>query len=427
MQLKRLRCWLAVGMALWAGCSSPTAAPASQGLDSAVQDAPLDKDTQVGAEAQESLDADADAGTADVVPMDQGDAADGQAQPDQAAELDQVAQQDKGPSEVAPADAGDLADAAPPKKPPIAVIACTAGSGIPGGTASCAGTNSQAFGACAPIQEYQWSGKTPAGPWAWTSKTPGVPPSVLPDFTAGENSICLQVVDSCGQTSTPTCEKFLVIPNNDIHIDLTWDTPNDPDQTDNGPAAGADLDLHFAHAQAALPDQDCDGQADPWFSNPFDAFWYNPNPSWNAAGLADDPLLAMEDTDGAGPESIYVAKSAGTAQQPEVYAIGVHYWDDHGYGPSWATVAVYLQGVLAYKSTPVQLAPGDMWHVGQLTWPNTMSGGSAAPLKICKQIGQSCPAKMWQSAGDPCVTPCYLATKGLFGPDPVPPANCKKP
>ena len=51
-----------------------------------------------------------------------------------------------------------------------------------------------------------------------------------------------------------------------------------------------------------------------------------------------------------------------------------------------------------------------MWYVGKLNWPNKITGGTKPVFDACYQTGLSCAAKnnlTWQSAGDPCVTPCY--------------------
>jgi hypothetical protein len=88
--------------------------------------------------------------------------------------------------------------------------------------------------------------------------------------------------------------------------------------------------------------------------------------------------MVLIDPDGAGPERIQI-------ENPELgaaYRIGVHYWNHHGWGPSYATVRVWLDGNLLYETQTVELAPQDMWFVGTLkisegTWMNATkdSGG----------------------------------------------------
>lgn len=262
------------------------------------------------------------------------------------------------------------------------------------------------------VKKYKWTVKQPAG-----SNQPLQPNSSFanPTFeanTAGEYQFCLEVWDENDTKScSAVCKTVLVVPDQAIHVELLWDTPADPDQTDTGPAAGADLDLHFAYNLASGPDLDCDGSGDPWFSNPFDAFWYNANPNWGSAGGGgeDDPSLDLDDTDGAGPENLNLAAPEGAIGDEIAYSVGVHYWNDHGYGNSLATVAIYINGALSMQLSSVELKPRDMWYVGKINWPNTVVGGSLAPVDLCYQSGDECAGtgKMWQTVGAWCVTPCY--------------------
>ena len=161
--------------------------------------------------------------------------------------------------------------------------------------------------------------------------------------------------------------EVVVIPDNAIHIELLWHTPEDLDETDMGPEAGADLDLHFTHQSASGPDLDKDGNPDPWFDMPFDCFWFSAHPNWGLYDPAvdDDPTLVLDDTDGAGPEIL-------TLNNPEniKYKVGVHYWNDHKFGGSYATVKAYVwsQQVIAVKN--VLLNDLDMWEVLSITWPD---------------------------------------------------------
>ncbi len=261
----------------------------------------------------------------------------------------------------------------------------------------------------AAIKNYLWTiNQQPAGSNQALTPQDTFPNPFLQVNAAGEYAICLDVWDEFGTKSCkPACVQVLVIPSMDLHVELLWNTPADSDQTDSGPAAGADLDLHFAHPMAAGLDVDCDGKGDPWFSNPWDLFWFNPKPSWGDSNLAaDDPSLDLDDTDGAGPENLNLEAPEGSKEAPFEYSIGVHYWNDHSYGPSVATVAVYVYGTLALQAS-AKLQPLDMWYVGKLSWPY---GESGKAFEACRQSGYSCVAGknlMWQAKGDPCITPCY--------------------
>ncbi len=263
------------------------------------------------------------------------------------------------------------------------------------------------------IKKYLWTVKQPPG-----SNQPLLPNASFANPTlqanaAGTYTFCLQVWDQNDQPGcAPACETVLVIPNTDIHIELLWNTPADPNQFDTGPAAGADLDLHFAHPLAAELDLDCDGKPDPWFANPWDVFWFNAMPEWGSpsAAVKDNPSLDLDDTDGAGPENLNLNSPEGSVDEPVPYSVGAHYWNDHGYGTSYATVAIYVQGGLVVQFASVKLEPLDLWYVGKLWWPNVLTGGSKPVFEACHQSGLSCPAKknlMWQAAGTECITPCY--------------------
>ncbi|MFH1532050.1 MAG: hypothetical protein ABIK09_15095 [Pseudomonadota bacterium] len=154
-------------------------------------------------------------------------------------------------------------------------------------------------------------------------------------------------------------------PNEILHVELLWHTPMDPDETNEGPENGADLDLHLLHPLAAGLDLDKDGDPDGWYDQPFDCFWANTNPDWGCFDpmVDDDPILTRDDRDGAGPESI-------TLRYPEAvsYRVAVHYWHDHGFGPSLATVRVYWGLDLIFETSEVKLVTADLWEVCEIDW-----------------------------------------------------------
>ncbi len=313
---------------------------------------------------------------------------------------------------------------------PIAKIDVTEGDEVvPQTTLHLKGDGSKGTGGQG-IKTYKWTVKQPAGSNKGFLPASSFPnPTFVPD-AAGEYEFCLDVTDVNGVKScSQTCTKVLVVPNNAVHIELLWDTPSDPDQTDTGPAAGADMDLHFANYLASGPDLDCDGTGDPWFNNPFDCFWFNNSPEWGSANKAvkDDPTLDLDDTDGAGPENLNLEHPEGDPALPRWYAIGVHYWNDHGYGVSYSTITVYLFGAVALKIDKISMNPLDMWYVGKLNWPNQLTGTSTPPLTVCYQSGDTCSGKgkMWQPKGDWCMTPCYINPTFAATTGGATPTNCK--
>ena len=147
------------------------------------------------------------------------------------------------------------------------------------------------------------------------------------------------------------------VPDTDMYIELTWDTPADPDQTDT---FGTDLDLHLLY-----PHQD--GM---WSQAPWDIYWLNPTAEWGNPGPDDDPVLVIDDSDGAGPEAIrFDSPEAGL-----VYSIGAYYYADNGYGPSYATLRVYVNGLLDYEyANQFLAAAGTFWLAATITWPTTVT------------------------------------------------------
>jgi hypothetical protein len=112
---------------------------------------------------------------------------------------------------------------------------------------------------------------------------------------------------------------------------------------------------------------DGDGTPDPWFDIPQDCFWFNAHPNWGIYDwdIDDNPGLDRDDTDGAGPENINL-----NGPEPVTYTVGVHYWNDHGWGPSYVTVRFYIDAVLVEEVADVLMLDSDMWEVGTVEWPS---------------------------------------------------------
>ncbi len=226
----------------------------------------------------------------------------------------------------------------------------------------------QSYAATGTIAKWDWSVDQPLG-----SQSVFIPSNTFPNPTfevnvAGKYTFNLTVYD---EQNVPSCApdtfEVVVIPDEAIHIELLWHTPEDPDETDEGPEAGSDLDLHFTHPWAGGPDLDGDGQPDGWFDQPFDCFWFNAHPEWGSfdPSIDDNPGLDRDDTDGAGPENINL-----NIPEDVLYKVGVHYWNDHGYGASYATVRVYIYSQLVFEVPDVKLVDSDMWEVCTVEWPS---------------------------------------------------------
>jgi len=226
----------------------------------------------------------------------------------------------------------------------------------------------ESFAGNGTIQKWEWDVVQPSGSLSVFMPSYTFPNPTFEANVAGVYSFYLTVYD---QTNTPSCfpasYEVVVIPDEAIHVELLWHTPEDQDETDTGPEAGSDVDLHFLHPWAAGPDLDGDGKPDGWYDIPFDCFWFNMHPNWGSYDPTtnDDPGLDRDDTDGAGPENLNL-----DIPENVVYRIGVHYWKDHGYGPAYATVRVYIYAQLVFEAADVMLVDSDMWDVCSLEWPS---------------------------------------------------------
>jgi hypothetical protein len=255
--------------------------------------------------------------------------------------------------------------------------------------------------------QYQWTVKK-EGKFIANVNGPTFDPPPDTFDEIGEYSICLDVWDSAGTKScVPVCQKLVLVASSDLgsdlSIELLWHTPGKPD----GASQIADLDLHFSHPTATGADLDCDGQGDPWFTGSLDCWSWNNTPDWGlpAPEVADDPSQSGDKLYEL--EHITIAALQGDAVLTAPYHIGVHYWDDHGWGPSIATVRGYANGALLFQTKQTTLQPGDMWNIGRIWSPN-VSG--TVSLEFCGQTGNSCQAGqnlMWSPGGHACITPCY--------------------
>lgn len=258
---------------------------------------------------------------------------------------------------------------------PTAVISVAQGDTVPAlTTLRLSGAGSTGASA---IVHYAWSVAQPHGSWSvFRPSAAGAAPDVtLPADVPGTWEIGLVVTDADGARSCEARETVFVTAPEPLYVELVWDTPGDADPSDvgfiNGGSAGSDLDLHLLRPDAATADY-----PEGWFNPTHDLFWGATPPRWGSAD-APDAELVRDDTDGAGPESIHVAAPADGA----TYRVGVHAWDDWGYGPSFATVRVYVRGTLVFELADVELANaspgvGDLWEVATIAWPS----GAVAPI-----------------------------------------------
>lgn len=247
----------------------------------------------------------------------------------------------------------------------VAVIDCAEGTNVVPQTIlhfSGAGSYSS-FGA---IEKWKWTVEQPTGSRSLFVPSDAVPEPSFEANVTGTYTFHLSVFDDTGRESPVLATMVVVVkPEVALHIELLWDTPGDPDQTDTGTQAGSDVDLHLAHPWAEGHDVDGDGVLDGYFDNPYDCYWFTGHPNWGSYdSKLDDPGLDRADKDGAGPENLNLAEP-----EPVVYRVGVHYWKDYSFGESYVNLRIYLHGELAFEEAGVLLANDDLWDACTIEFP----------------------------------------------------------
>lgn len=185
----------------------------------------------------------------------------------------------------------------------------------------------------------------PAGSTASLDDATAPKPSFFADL-AGDYVFELTVQDDDGQWDpTPDTVTITTTPIDGMYVELSWD-------------ANADLDLHFSRNGVEVYDK------------PNDVCYCNENPSWGAAGAADDPSLDY-DSYGYGPETITV-----DAPEAGVYTVAVVYYGQGGNAScngscpeTAATVNIYLSGTLAASFTETLNNDGQVWDVATVDLP----------------------------------------------------------
>lgn len=134
-------------------------------------------------------------------------------------------------------------------------------------------------------------------------------------------------------------------------IELRWDTGQ------------TDLDLHLIRPAGAF------------FSASSDCCFCNGNPQWGPAAQPNArPFLDRDAIDGFGPETIRMQTAP-----PGSYQIAVHYFSDHGGGPTVARVAI-RGGPDDFGAFSRLLSVDQRWDVGVVAWNGTR--GSFTPSTV---------------------------------------------
>ncbi|MFH2006370.1 MAG: hypothetical protein ABI333_07280 [bacterium] len=213
------------------------------------------------------------------------------------------------------------------------------------------------------IVSYQWqmltqpSGSAASPPAPANGQTVSFEPDVV-----GVYLMRLTVTDN--DNNTDSCQfSVFATPGEGLRIELFWNPPESPQ--DN-----SDVDLHLLHPTGTG-----------WFNQQTDCFYSNCNVSnghhlyWDAPNyFPDDPRLDLDDVDGFGPENINIDEPVvGNA-----YRVGVHYFNDDGYGPASIHVKIYCGTISinpVWEYGPKILTGGsgsswdnDFWKVATVTW-----------------------------------------------------------
>lgn len=193
--------------------------------------------------------------------------------------------------------------------------------------------------------------------WLMTARPEGSSGGVEPDhdlaigFVDLAGAYTIEAAVSSGEGCLSSAAATVTAENGDgLVVTLVWDTPGDTTR-DVGLGAGSDADLRLLNTEGC------------WGSNPWDLNYANKTPDW---GGESRPEMRVDDADGWGPEEIaWATPVSGT------YVVGVHYYDDQGYGPSTATVRISVSGVEVFQAGPHELeAPHDWWIVGSYHHPS---------------------------------------------------------
>jgi len=222
------------------------------------------------------------------------------------------------------------------------------------------------YGLAGSIVTYLWDIVQPWASFAGYLPSGQAPEVQVTPLVTGQYVFKLAVVDDKGTTSCNVASKsLLVVPEQDIYVELVWHTPGDPNEQDAGP--GSDMDLHLTSPLAAGPDRDKDGKPDGWFDGTNDCWskmsepeWGNPDPK-----ALDNPKMLLSDKNGAGPEAIALNHPADGTYQVGVYCPG-----DAGMGPSSVRVHVYAHAGKALTAGPVTLKKGDLWDAARIVVTN---------------------------------------------------------
>jgi hypothetical protein len=201
------------------------------------------------------------------------------------------------------------------------------------------------------IARYQWRILEAPVP---TSLLP-TPSAQRPTLTLSQPGTYLVELDVFDDEGAEDCaapgQILMVATRNDIRVEVDWRTPGDPDPNDG---VGANVDLHYLHPNGR------------WNERPWDIWEDHPTADWSRIQRPDTPPEMLEVTEnGPGSEALYHA----TPEWDLEFAVGIHYADDRGLGPSFATVRLLSDDQVVWESREVRLVTGDFYEAAHFAMP----------------------------------------------------------
>jgi len=246
---------------------------------------------------------------------------------------------------------------------PVAAIEVEEGDeALTGATLHLDGSSSHSGCDHGAIAEWQWEVDAPSGAPTVFEPSPTDPAPTFKAEVVGIYTFSLTVYDTFGVPSCfPDIATVVVMGDESFRVELLWHTPGAPEEVEE--KCKADLDIHLLHPFTDEPWDGWDGPSEGWFIKPWDCYWGNAAPDWGEPGEQEDPELNHNDH-GCDLESVRLEWAEETS-----YRIGAHVRDDYDFGPSYATVRVYIYSQLVFEYGEVELHEGDMWEMGTVTWP----------------------------------------------------------
>jgi hypothetical protein len=149
------------------------------------------------------------------------------------------------------------------------------------------------------------------------------------------------------RSCAPSIVDIDVVPEDDLHIQLVWDTPN------------TDFDLHVVRDGGNTFNHD----DDVYFSNRLPE-QTDETPSWSIVP-DENPRLDKDDSDGYGPENANLKHPAPGS----VWTVYVHYWNQRSVLESTAaTLRVFVLGRQAIELQQVFEDDQQMWKALEIAW-----------------------------------------------------------